>query len=69
MAQEKAPADGTYILDGVPYITRKDALLPEGAEFTAGPLPGAEDYDTKTAKRSKGEAPENRAKAEKPEGR
>ena len=67
MAQKKAPADGTYTLDGVPYITRKGALMPEGAEFEEGALPGTDEYadeqeEVAAEARDKGAAPENRKK-------
>ncbi len=58
----KATGDGVYTLDGNRYVLRKGDSLPEGAEveYTAEDEP----QDEQPAVRSKGAAPENRAKAE-----
>lgn len=71
---DKAPYDGTYLLGGHQFRMRKGRPLPPGAEpmpdpnATPEPEPTAEVSEA-PAKRSKGGAPENRAKADETETR
>jgi hypothetical protein len=71
---EKAPYDGKYLRDGHQFRMRKGATLPPGAEPL--PDPNAPPVDEPTAevaeapaKRKRGAAPENRAKADDAEKR
>jgi hypothetical protein len=69
---EKAPYDGKYLRDGHQFRMRKGAILPPGAEPLPDPNAAPEPepvVEEAPAKRSKGSAPENRAKADKPEKR
>jgi hypothetical protein len=65
----KAQTDGIYTLNGSRFVIRKGDTLPDGAV-----MEGAEDVaepaaDEAPATRSKGAAPENRAKADEAETR
>lgn len=64
MAQQTAPADGTYTLGAGRFRIAEGAPLPEGATFEAGG-----DAPAKTEKRAKAKPAENRAKADAPETR
>jgi hypothetical protein len=67
----KAQADGIYTLNGGRFQIRKGDLLPDGAvmdDIDEADEPTAEVTDA-PAKRSKGSAPENRAKADEAEKR
>lgn len=60
----KATYDGVYTLDGHRFLMRAGQALPPGA--VPEPLAVSEP-EPAPAKRSRGAAPENRAKAEEPE--
>lgn len=67
-----APYDGTYMLDGHHFRMRAGAPLPPGAEPMPDPNAAPEPeplVEEAPSKRSKGSAPENRAKAGKAEKR
>ena len=64
MADKKADANGTYVLNGRHFKIRKGDILPDGAEFTAG-APIDADPEARALK----SAPENKAKAGAPENR
>jgi hypothetical protein len=66
----KANADGIYTLRGARFKVRKGAVLPDGAVMEGAEVAeeAAAEADV-TEQRDKGGAPENRAKADKPEKR
>jgi hypothetical protein len=65
----KANADGIYTLRGARFKVRKGAVLPDGAVMEGAEVADEATDEPVTEQRNRGDAPENRAKADKAEKR